>query len=107
MYCSASPALHSVADASVQSQAGVVRASFVYVHPSADEAGRLPILTFFNYILKKVTLYQTRVELGVNNTTGDGYACVRVRASVFLFLACATAVWGYFCVSMSERTHAE
>eukprot|EP00667_Euglena_gracilis_P022333 EG_transcript_24784 len=38
-----------------------------------DDMGRLPILTFFNYMLKKVTLFQTRVELGVNNLLGDGF----------------------------------
>jgi len=38
-----------------------------------DDQGRVPVLTFFNYMLKKVTLYQTRVELGVNDGTGEGY----------------------------------
>eukprot|EP00906_Rhabdomonas_costata_P022844 RCo032900 len=37
-----------------------------------DERGRVPILTYFNYVLKKVTLYQTRIELGANDSTGDG-----------------------------------
>jgi serine/threonine-protein phosphatase 2A regulatory subunit B'' len=61
-----------------------------------DPFGRISIMQFFNYVMKKVWLHQTRIGLSLYDVAGQGY----LKVSVMKFLINALL---FFCCTLYFR----
>ena len=64
-----------------------------------DPFGRVSIMQFFNYVMRKVWLHQTRIGLSLYDVAGQGYLKESVGlCSHIVFLCTCTCEWEGVCV---------
>ena len=59
-----------------------------------DPFGRVSIMQFFNYVMRKVWLHQTRIGLSLYDVAGQGY----LKESVRISKSCDVCVCVSLCV---------
>ena len=64
-----------------------------------DPYGRISIMQFFNYVMRKVWLHQTRIGLSLYDVAGQGY----LKESVRMHISNALTGWGLSYIKISYK----
>ena len=56
----------------------------------ADPYGRISIMQFFNYVMRKTWLHQTRIGLALYDVAGQGFLRESVSLFIFSIICCET-----------------